>query len=158
MLSTPFTSRRPSTDLPLGACLAAPGAGIVPIVSFDIFLQAFRHGDATTADGEAALRLIDPIVVDRGPTWVRVATVDGGADVYGVDSADNALMVNHVSGTAIYGVLYDVAREAGFTLMPVGCAWCIPDSDMRQHLPVEIRDAAVVVGSGDDLRYAIERG
>ena len=38
-------------------------------------------------NGEAALRLLQPLVTQRESKWPRIATVDGEADVYGIDNA-----------------------------------------------------------------------
>jgi hypothetical protein len=127
-------------------------------VSFDIFLKSFRDGDGSTGDGDAALRILDPVIVQREIGWARIVTADGEADVYGIDDAANGLMVNHASGDAVYGFLYDVARSAGFVVMPVGCPTCVVDPAMKAHLPSEIAQHAVVIESGDDLRRIIVNG
>jgi hypothetical protein len=126
-------------------------------VSFDIFLQAFRAGDATVGDGEAALELLEPLIVQRENGWARIATADGEADVYGIDDAATGLVFNHVSGVVAYALLFDIARRAGFVVMPVGCPTCVLDYAMQDDLPPEVAVDVVVVGSGDDLRRAIEQ-
>jgi hypothetical protein len=127
-------------------------------VSFDIYLQPFRDGGSGTGDGEAAMKLLAPLVARRENNWARIATADGEADVYGIDNAATGLMVNHVGGSEVYGLLYDLARSARFIVMPVGCPTCIADPAMREHLPESIAVDAVLVESGDHLRRIIENG
>lgn len=65
-------------------------------------------------------------------------------------------MVNHLSGTAAYALLYDIARSAGFVVIPTGGPTCLPDGAMLEHLPAELAVDAVIIESGDDLRRVIE--
>jgi hypothetical protein len=70
-------------------------------VSFDIFLQSFKNGDAAPGDPEAAWRALEPYLA--GPPsagYARARTSDGGAAVYGAGS--DALMINHASGQVIW--------------------------------------------------------
>ena len=64
---------------------------------------------------------------------MRIATADGEADIYGVDDAATGLMVNHLSGTAAYALLYDIARSAGFVVIPTGGPTCLPDGAMLER-------------------------
>lgn len=95
---------------PIGTLHSRALTGHDALMSFDIFLQSFRDGDGSSGDGEAVLELLEPVVVRRENVWALIATVDGGADVYGLDNAATGLMVNHVSGMAMYALLYDIAR------------------------------------------------
>ncbi|MEO5898523.1 MAG: hypothetical protein ABIR68_00165 [Ilumatobacteraceae bacterium] len=127
-------------------------------MSFDIFLQSFRDGEGGAGDGDAALALLEPFVVRRENGCAQIATADGGADVYGLDDAATGLMINHVSGRAIYSLLYDIARCARFVVMPVGCATCVSDEAMKEHLPSALANDVVVIASGDALQRIIESG
>jgi hypothetical protein len=125
-------------------------------VSFDIFLQGFRSGQAEDGDGDAAMGVIAPLISDRAKGWVRVATDDGEADVFGVDEPSSGLMFNHVSGAAAWSLIFDVARAAGFAVMPVGCRACVVSADMLRELPEELMADALVISSGDDLLAAVQ--
>jgi hypothetical protein len=135
------------------ACCARSGQSA--LVSFDIFLQAFRNGGGSVGDGSAVLRLIEGMVTHRGNGWASIATADGEADIYGLDDPATGVMANHLSGAAD-ALLYDIARSAGFVVMPTGCPTCLPDGAMHEHLPAELVVDAVIIESGDDLRRVIE--
>jgi hypothetical protein len=66
-----------------------------------------------------------------------------------------SLMINHASGELIWQVMVDVARAAGFVIMPVGCPVCVAREEMIEDLPGELQDGAVVVRSGVELLKAV---
>ncbi len=125
-------------------------------MSFDVFLQAFRDGDAATADGAAAFAILEPRIADRGDAWARIRTADGGADLYGIDDPSTSLMVNHADGDQIWEVVYDLAFAGGYAVMPVGCPTCVTNDEVRRHLPRGIAESAIVVGAGAEIQTAIE--
>jgi len=124
-------------------------------VSFDIFMQAFSGGDAAAGDGAAALSVISPLITARESNWARLTTADGGCDVTGLDDATSGLMFNHASGEAIWSLMFDVARLAGYAVMPVGCPTCVPPGLPTLDLPDELRDEVATIASGDDLRRVV---
>jgi hypothetical protein len=126
-------------------------------VSFDIFLQGWRGGVAADGDGDAGMRVLDPLVVSREDEYgfARIATTDGGADVYGIGAPSQGFMFNHASGRAVWDVMYEVALAAGFVVMAVGCPVCVTDAAMVSELP-ELPFATVVVHSGKDILRAVE--
>ena len=125
-------------------------------MSYDVFLQAFRRGEAATTDGAAAFAILEPAISGRDGGWACVRTADGGADVYGIDDPSTGLMVNHAEGHRIWDVVHDLALAAGYAVMPVGCPTCVTSDDVRKHLPTGIAESAIVVGSGAEIRAAIE--
>ena len=125
-------------------------------VSFDIFLQSFRRGDHESGEGDAAMQLIAPLISQRTEDWARLATGDGGADVFGIDEPSTGLMFNRVSGVAAWSLLFDVARAAGFAVMPIGCATCVVSAEMLVDLPAELAHDAIMVSSGQELLAAVE--
>lgn len=133
----------------------SPGWPTVVDVSFDVYLQAFRGGDAADGDGQAAMAALAPHLSAHEANWAQVTTDDGGADVYGIDRPDASLMFNHISGTSVWQLIYDVAERAGCAVMPVGCPTCLPVSVAADDLPGELADNIVVVASGHDLRRAV---
>ena len=126
-------------------------------MSFDVFLQGFRSGESTPGDPQAVHAAIDPLVVAQGEGWVRIVTADGEADVYGMDDTAGGLMVNHISGVAVWEVVFQVAASARFAVLPVGCSTCVPAAAMVADLPPELADGANVVTSGADI-LAVVRG
>jgi hypothetical protein len=125
-------------------------------VSFDIFLQGFLGGDDAPGDRAAAIGIIAPLLA--GPVtdgYGRIVTADGDADVYGLGDSDQGLMVNHASGHEIWQVVVDIARAAGYAVLPVGCPACVVDAVILGHLPEELRDAAVLVHDGGDLERVV---
>jgi hypothetical protein len=123
-------------------------------VSFDVFLQSFRCGEAASGEPGAALRELEPYLVGAPSSGcARVRTGDGNADVYGLGGAD--LMINQASGELIWQVIVDVARAAGYAIMPVGCPVCVVRDEMIDDLPGDLQDGALVVRSGGELLRAI---
>ena len=125
-------------------------------VSFDIFLQSFKDGVAAAGNAEAARQVLETYlakVPDEGYALVR--TADGEADVYGVGS--DSLMFNHAGGVLIWQVMVDVAKAADWVIMPVGCPVCVVRAEMIRELPAGLKDDAVVINSGADLREVIAR-
>jgi hypothetical protein len=125
-------------------------------VSFDIFLHGFRDGDGTPGDRAAAIAIITPLL--SGPVsdgFGRIVTADGEADIYGLGDGDHGLMVNHASGRQIWQVIVDVARAAGYVVLPVGCPVCVLDEAVIGHLPVELREDTVLVRDGGDLERVV---
>lgn len=126
-------------------------------VAFDIFLQAFRDGDAADTDVELILSVVDPCIRRRDQWCVRIETNDGGADVYGLDTSVRSLMISHASGREVWDLIYDMAQSAGMTVMPTGCPACVTDEDVLRDLPLELAASAIVVSSADELLLLVNR-
>jgi hypothetical protein len=157
--TTTSTGRTPNllgrrTEVPGGA-VVVPTCETRP-VSFDIFLQAFSDGDATSADGDAAPRMLDGWLEDRDGSYARIVTGDGGANVFGVDDFGDGLMINHASGRAVWDVMFDLAHAGGYAVMPIGCPACVISSLHVVGLPDGLREDAVVIESGEDLLRVVE--
>ncbi len=43
------------------------------------------------------MEALDATIVERAGDWARAVTVDGSADVYGIDDPGAGLMFNHAS-------------------------------------------------------------
>ena len=126
-------------------------------MSFDIFLQGFRDGNGADGDYEAANQVLARYLVnlDRRFDYALIRTPGGDeASVYGVGATE--LMVTHSTGGEIYDVLYAVAAAGRWAVMPVGCLTCVTSPDLLAELPDELRDQAIVVTSGDDIRRVVE--
>ena len=124
-------------------------------MSFDIFLQGFRGGEAREIDPAPLRELIDPHVIERDEGFVRLRLADGGADVYGLDD-ETSLMVNHCTGRAIWDLLVEVARRADLVILAPGLPVVMTSERTRAELPRELAADAIVVERGDELRRSIE--
>jgi len=82
-------------------------------------------------------------------------TADGEGDIYGLDDNDQGLVINHATGRQIWQLIVDVARAAGYAVLPVGCPVCVVDEVMIGHLPDQLRQNAVLVRDGGDLERAV---
>jgi hypothetical protein len=120
-------------------------------MSFDVFLQRFSGGDSAAANARLILETLDAYVV--GPISqgdASIATEDGGADVYGLGSAEG-IMVNHTAGEQIWEALVKVADEAELAIVPVGRPTCVTQPLLLEELPTALRHDARVVTSGKEL-------
>jgi hypothetical protein len=125
-------------------------------VSFDIFLQGFVGGGGAPGDRAAAIAIVTPLLADPvSDGFGRIVTADGEADIYGLGDNDQGLMINHANGRQIWQLIVDVARAAGYAVLPVGCPVCVVDEVMIAHLPDELRQDAVLVHDGGDLECAV---
>jgi hypothetical protein len=124
-------------------------------MSFDVYLQAFAAGAASVGDGQAALAVLEPFVVDRAEGFAGLSLPDGAADVYGVGDPGSGLMFNHIGGRAAWHLIYEVAKVAGFAIMPVGCGTLVPDETLREQLPADVPTPVMVVRSGAEILAAI---
>lgn len=128
-------------------------------MSFDIFLQGFHAGNAASADEtatRAVLAVLDPLVIHRAGHSARIATSDGEADVYGIDDPSSGLMFSHASGRQVWGVIFDVARAAGFVVLLGGCGTGLIDEATIAELPDGLPEPIVVIRSGADLLDLVE--
>ena len=125
-------------------------------MSFDIFLQGFVGGGGAPGDRAAAIAIVTPLLADPvSDGFGRIVTADGEADIYGLGDNDQGLMINHANGRQIWQLIVDVARAAGYAVLPVGCPVCVVDEVMIAHLPDELRQDAVLVHDGGDLECAV---
>jgi hypothetical protein len=128
-------------------------------MSFDIFLQGFDAGNAAPVDKtatRAVLAVLDPLVIHRASQWVRIATSDGEADVYGIDDPSSGLMFSHASGRHVWDVMFDVALAAGFVVIPGGCGTGVTDEATIAELPKGVPEPIVIIRSGADLLDLVE--
>lgn len=119
-------------------------------MSFDVHFQGFRHGDSTTTGGAAMRRIMQLHITHEEPKYgfLTVEIGDGGADVY---LRDSGMMANHLTGTDVVDLLVRGAQAAEWVIMPVGCPTCVTSREQISHLPRELVDDVVLVGSGSDL-------
>ena len=127
-------------------------------MSFDVFVQAFRNGDATPADADAVRQILTQYVTETDSAgFARLSTADGGADLYGYDELGSGFMANHVSGSDAWEVLVRAAVAGGLVIIPVGCPVGITDRSSFEHLPDGLRAGEVsIVSSGTQLIDLIE--
>ena len=123
-----------------------------------MLLQRFYDGDVVPVDSSEVWRLLEE-AWDSPPNEFHFCRVTRGADegdLYAVPRGDpiDALMFNH-SGAAIYHLMFDLAVAGDMTVMPPDVGPFIVRPGQAEHLPVELRNDAVLVRSGEDLVRAI---
>jgi hypothetical protein len=139
-------------------------------MSFDIFAQAFRDGDAGTAEADAARAILSEIPHKR----------DSKFDSYDIEFADGSHLEMYAGGLdrrkpftgamfALRGVsdaigdfIFRFTHAAGCVLFPAMEPACVllTDDDQSQHLPSDIRDKfqIITISSGAELLAALEGG
>ncbi|MBM7820017.1 hypothetical protein JOE63_002494 [Cellulosimicrobium cellulans] len=125
-------------------------------MSFDVFLQRFVDGEAAGCDAGALLAVLDAYVTRdvRTGEMTRAVFDDGDAEIFGADLS-RGLMLSHIAGLAAWDVVTDLARAGSLAILAVGCPAAVPSETLLPHLPVELRDGAVVVARGSELREAL---
>lgn len=119
-------------------------------MSYDVFFQGFKGGDAASGGGDVVRSMLAPYVTQSEPehSFVRIEVEDGGADVY---LSDDHVMVNHVGGSAAWDLLVRAAAAASWTiLLPDGPALLAAESQ-RSELPAELAATALVISGGAEL-------
>jgi hypothetical protein len=124
------------------------------LVSFDVYFQRFRDGDADPGGGERMRQVLQPFIVREEPEhhFALVEYGDGSADVY-LDG--DSMMANHISGEQPWELLVEGARAADWVILPVGCPTCITDEAQRVHLPKGLDEDVVLVSTGDEFLQVI---
>lgn len=124
-------------------------------MSYDVYFQDFKGGDAALGGGDAVRTLLKPHVARSEPehSFVRIDVEDGGADVY---LSDDHMMVNHAGGTATWDLLVRAAAVANWTVLLPDAPPAITDETQRAELPAELAEEAIVVATGTDLLRIIE--
>jgi hypothetical protein len=127
----------------------------MPNVSFDIFLQCFKAGDAVDGGAEESLDVLRPYLVQAPYGGVAsVRTIDGEAEVYGLDTG--SLMITGVSGEAIWQLIFDLAAAADYAILAFGRPVCLVDASLQEQLPALLSDPVVVVASGRELMDVVQ--
>jgi hypothetical protein len=123
-------------------------------VSFDVYFQRFRDGDAEPGGGERMRQVLGPFIARKEPehSFLLVEYGDGSADVY-LDA--DGMMANHITGQKPWELLVEGARAAEWVIMPVGCPTCLTDEAQRAHLPEGLNDDVALVATGEELLQVI---
>ncbi|MEV0285586.1 hypothetical protein AB0H36_15855 [Kribbella sp. NPDC050820] len=127
-------------------------------MSFDVFFQRFRDGDAEPGGGDRVRQMLKPFVVraeDPEHPFMLVEYGDGSAVVY--LNADG-MMANHITGRDPWDLLVEGARAAGWVIMPVGCPTCLTDEVQRIHLPEGLSEDVAMVATGEEVLRVIQSG
>lgn len=124
-------------------------------VSFDVFFQRFKDGEADPGGGDAMRRVLAPFIVSDEPDHhlAHIELGDGGADAY---LHDDGMLANHVTGHRAWDLLVEGALAAGWVILPVGCPTCITDEAQRRHLPEGLDQDVELVLNGADLLKVIQ--
>ncbi|WP_341941214.1 hypothetical protein [Microbacterium sp. LWH10-1.2] len=120
-------------------------------MSFDVHL--LQAGDNGSDPTNATLDSLRPYLVAGE---MRLATADGGAEVYGLETRPiKSVMFTHVDGHAAWDVIYSAAVAGSWAVVPVGGDTCIVDPRHALELPAElVAGGFVLVTSGEELRVA----
>jgi hypothetical protein len=86
----------------------------------------------------------------------NLRTASSAAEIHGVEDLASGFMVTQVEGEEIFDVLVQVASDCDLVIMPVGIPTVITRQEQLAHLPDVLRDGAVFVTSGAQLRALIE--
>lgn len=120
-------------------------------MSFDIYVQGFAGGEASSFDAEPLGELLRAHAVLDGIEVVRLAFDDGEAEVYGADEPETGFMVTHASGRLVWDFLAEVAVRCGAAiLLPDGPAM-VGSPAALSGLPEELASDAVVVTTGAEM-------
>jgi hypothetical protein len=128
-------------------------------MSFDMFVQRFRDGDAAPMSS-AAFEVLRPYI-DRAEAerdfWHLRAPDDGEADIFAAVAAGamEGLMISRFSAGAVLDLLVEFVCQADAVLLPPGCPALLTAEAQRRHLPDELRPGAVVVRNGGDVEHAL---
>lgn len=106
-------------------------------MSYDLFFQRFKGGNAAPGGGDAVRSILEPHVTRSEPThsFVRIDAEDGGADVY---LSDDHMMVNHVEGTSAWDLLVSAATAANWAILLLGGPTAVTHEIQRAELPAEL--------------------
>ncbi|WP_418607433.1 hypothetical protein [Georgenia sp. SUBG003] len=99
-------------------------------MSFDVYFQRFRDGEAEPGGGEQMRQVLEPFIVREEPEldFARLEYGDGSADVY---LGGDGMMANRVAGDLPWELLVQGARASGWVIMPVGRPVCLTGGTAR---------------------------
>jgi hypothetical protein len=123
-------------------------------VSFDVYFQRFKDGDAAPGGGEIMRQSLQPFIVREDPER-NFALVEYGAGSIDAYLGDDSMLANHIVGDRPWDLLVEGARAAGWVILPAGCPPCITDESQRVHLPEGLDQDVVTVSSGEELLQVI---
>lgn len=106
-------------------------------MSYDVFFQGFKRGDAAAGGGASARTMLAPHLTKSEPehNFLRIEVDDGGADVY---LSDDHMMVNHAGGQP-HGTSWSERQEP--RTGPSCCPMALPPS------PICIRERSCRLNS-----------
>ena len=128
-------------------------------MSFDVYFQRFVDGDADESGRDEVVAVLAPYLKPSVETPGRIEHPAGNADVYGLGDGDgdgdgDGMMINHIED-GLWDLLVEAARAGRWAIMPIGCPTCVFNAAMLANLPEDLRQDAVVVNSGADVRDLI---
>ncbi|MFC6705444.1 hypothetical protein [Flexivirga alba] len=119
-------------------------------MSYDVFFQGFKGGEAALGGGGTVRAVLEPYVARPGPehSFLRIDVEDGGADAY---LSDDHMMVNHAGGRSTWDLLVRAAAAANWTILLPDGSTAVTNENQRAELPPELVTGAVLVSSGTEL-------
>jgi hypothetical protein len=139
-------------------------------MSFDIFAQVFRDGNAATADAAAARAVLSRVPHQHDPQFdAYVVEFADGSDVEifagGLDGTKEfrgAMFALRGISNAIGDFIFEFARAAGCVLLPAMKPACVllTAPNQSRHLPSGMGDdfQVMVISNGAELLAALRGG
>lgn len=124
-------------------------------MEIDAYFQGFRDGEEAEGGGARMRAVLEPHAVAEEPEhgYLALRHGDGGADVY-LESSH--MLVNHMVGDAVWDLLVEGARAAGWVVLVPGRPALLTDESQREHLPEGYpEDEVVLVRTGADVVEAL---
>ncbi len=116
-------------------------------MSFDLFVQCFRHGKVTKFKRTLVEEIFGPYAIGRsakgGIERLFYPEDDGGGELYGDDGEEiGSLMFSHFGGDALYDGIYALTDRIKGVIYWADEAPCsaITDPEVLAHLPPELVD------------------
>ena len=139
-------------------------------MSFDVFAQAFRDGDAAFADAAAASAVLAEFRHDHEPEFnAYTIEFDDGShlEMYadGLDGKEpfrSAMFALRGTGGCIGDFIYRFTKAAGCVLLPAMEPACVvlTDEGQSRHLPSDMADdfQIIAVSGGAELLSVLDGG
>ena len=139
-------------------------------MSFDVFAQAFRDGDAATGNAVAARAVLSEVRYNHDSQFDSfvVEFADGShlemyaGGLHGNEPFNGAMFALRGISDAIGDFMFRFSRAAGCVLLPAMEPPCVllTDESQSQHLPSGMSDdfQVITISSGAELLAALEGG
>lgn len=129
-------------------------------MSYALFVQRFEHGVPAPMQVAAFRTVFEPYVSRADPEYScwRVDTPDGGeAAIYAdlVSDTFDSMMINRFSNGTVLDLIVRFIGLADAVVLPQDRPALLADEPQREHLPNELRAAAMVIRQGKDIERVL---